>query len=314
MAEVTAVNQGTETPSAVEPSGSGSFETPNFSALVGEPGEGEPPEEGGGAAAPTQVPPVEPSEVPAAVVPPSAQPSVPPAQPAAAPQSAPPTPPVAAQPAQPAPPSGQVQPPTAPPAGQFKTQEEFNAWFNNQRNEYVARVASGIKFTPEQERALLTEPHTVLPQLAAQVMFDTLVQAHSNIMAVLPKTVAEIIAAQQQSTKVLDEFYKAFPLLDRNNAQHREVIQRVGSQFRHMYPNAPLDQEIKFVGATAHYMLGIPLTMPQAQPAPAPVTPPAPVAAPPAPPPFVPAAPGAVSAPRPAAGASPYEDVLREDL
>lgn len=243
------------------------------------------------------------------VVPPVAAPTTPPATPQVPPPVAgqPPAavvPPVATPPA--ATPPAAVTPPVAtPPApvAPVQSQAEIQAAQQARRQEYVTQVQKGYTFTEQEALELNANPAAALPKLAAKMHVDMLESAVHGIMMQVPQVLENLLVQRETTRRNEDEFYAAWPMIDRKNPEHRAAVNGILGALVQRNPSIARAEAMKQTGAAALVALGIPYAPPAAAPqAPVvpgqpqvPVAPPA-AAAPPAIPPvvgFTPAVPGA---------------------
>lgn len=240
----------------------------------------EPPAEGGGetTAAPAEsspaVTPTPDSGAPAPVVQPQE------AQPATAsetPGQQQPAVPAAQQ--QPAAPQQPAQPTTAQQPAQAGTPQaaegdliaQVRANLDAGREVYAKALAEQVyQMTEDQANEVLVEPQKVLPQLAARVHLEVTQNVLGTLAQVLPGVVLGVQTAQRQQAELEDKFFQAWPTLDKS-ADYNEVMS-LARVFRSQYPNAPVEEMIKQVGAMAVVKLGkLPVATapaaPQASPA-----------------------------------------------
>lgn len=236
--------------------------------------------------------------VPPAVVTP---PAVPPTQPA--------KPEVAASPmAQPVPgatpPSTSTVPetpaqPSAPAPTPTITAEEIAA----RRTALVGEIEKKYGFTNEDQEKLLTEPHAVLPKMAANLYVDVYEGVLQTVMSQLPRL---LDVHQRQFTAARDNeeaFYRAWPQLKRENQQHVAAVRQFATIFRQTYPQASREDFIKSVGAMAAVQLGLATSPSAAAPAPPPKAQPS----------FTPAGTGTVgNSPPVVEENNPFADMLEE--
>jgi len=206
-------------------------------------------------------PPAEPAQ-PAPEAPSSTAPTPeqPPAQPAAAqqvpaaPVAAPMPPPEAPAPAAPAP----VQPEMPKPP----SEAELKAAFDKQRDELVKVYA----LTEEDARAVVTEPETVLPKLAANLHQAIFSQIQRSLAEYLPAVIQQATEARARQADADNRFYGRWPSL----RGHEQTVLQVGQMYRQANPTAPPEKAIEQIGQIVSLSLGLPMATPTA-----PVQPPA---------------------------------------
>lgn len=172
-----------------------------------------------------------------------------------------------------------VQPPQLPPLqqqqpaqqpGQQPSQpaaptSDFNAYMTA-RASAVQEVQNRIKFTPEQEEALLTNPGPVLAQLAAEIQVDTYAITLRQIAAQLPTMVMSIITDTSAAAQRESSFYKANADLAQAD---RNVVNRIA--YAYFTANPTISEEVanREIGALVRSSLGIAPTVTSPAPAPA---------------------------------------------
>lgn len=208
-----------------------------------------------------------PAPVPAPVETPPA-PSIPPTPTPPAPTApTPPAPPAPVTPT-PAPVAPSPDPVSHAPVG--PTPNEIAT----RRLQIVGEIEKRYGFTQEEQDKLLTEPHAVLPSMAAKLYVDVYEGVLQTIMSQLPRFLdfhqRQFVTARENE----DAFYKEWPQLKRNDANHTATIWQLANVFRQTYPKATRDQFIKSVGAMASVQLGLPFNgAPIASPTPQKPTP-----------------------------------------
>lgn len=256
---------------------------------------------------------------PPAPTPEPAPPAVVPAEPAPAPVVAPVEPPAVVSAPAPAPvvappvaPVVEVQQPVAPvqpavPAAPQKTAQEVEAEQNTRREQYRGSLESHYKglLTEEDNTALLTEPATVLPKLAAEMHMRALESTMSGVMQVIPQMVRDVLKADVQARANEDQFFGKWKEL--NTPQGKMAVGRIMQTYIAFNPQATRDVVIQEVGAAAMHALGLGGAQ---VPVPA-------VMQPPPPPPPAGAGSGAPSLPKPAgpapgSQASFFEEIASE--
>lgn len=198
-------------------------------------------------------------------------------------EPAPAAPPTAQQPVA-APPEVVKAPDPAPQAQPAPTQPEqaptvdLVAQRSTLRNTLVQRYA----LNEEMAEKALTDPGSVLPELAADLQLNVTEAVTYGIMSTLPQILDQILKQRESTGKSEEAFFGKWKEL--NSEQGRMAVQHFGQAFRQINPKAPAEEFSEKVGAAAMLSLGL---NPQG------AAPPSPPAQVPAPPP--PAAPGGAS-------------------
>lgn len=227
---------------------------------------------------------------------PSATPAQEPTAPVEA-QPQPPTPP--AEPVAPAPQTPPPAPAPEPPPAQAPQQAlDYSSW----RTQQIGNLEKHYALDTETAQALLTEPETVLPRLAAQVHLEVTENVLKAVHQMVPGLIQEINRSTVVETQAENAFFDRNP--DLKGVDRAKIIQ-IGAMFRQVNPNADADTAIATIGSMVRTALGI--SAPQVSDAPPP-----PVA-----PPLQPFAParggGGGTAPRAPAQGNPWADLIGDD-
>ena len=177
---------------------------------------------------------------------PPKEPEVPPAEPK--PAEAAPTPtPVAPAPEQPPPVVPAAAPVEQPPAPTL-TMEEVRENYQKTRVDMEASVATTVyNLSEEQVQRLDDGDSQLIPELMAKVYLDAVTGAVAHIITHLPTMIESHMNGRSKDAELEDKFYAFWPTINRD--EHRETVQRFGLAYRQLYPDAPLDQFIRDVGA-----------------------------------------------------------------
>ena len=213
-----------------------------------------------------------------------------------APTETPPTEaPAAETPATPAAPVEPVPPTPAP----TTTPEDYAAW----RSTKVSQLETAYALDEASAQALLTEPETVLPKLAAKVHMEVLENAMQAMQAMMPVMMQQIQQHSTVETQARNLFASINP--DLTDPSFEPAIMQFGQVYRKVNPNAPAAEASRAIGNLVRAALGI------AAPGPAAVAASAP--APEAPIPFTPAR-GAGGGRAPVPSGNPFEQLASEFL
>ena len=216
--------------------------------------------------------------------------------------------PVEAQPQSPTPPAEPVAPapqtppqPAAPepqPAQAPQQALDYNSW----KTQQIGNLEKYYALDAETAQALLTEPETVLPRLAAQVHLEVTENVLKAVHQMVPGLIQEINRSTVVETQAESAFYDRNP--DLKGVDRAKILQ-IGAMFRQVNPQADADTAIATIGSMVRTALGI--AAPQVSD-----TPPPPVA-----PPLQPFAParggGGGTAPRTPAQGNPWADLIGDD-
>jgi len=216
---------------------------------------------------------------------PTTEPLVAPVEPAAPVQT--PTP----QPAAPEPQPAQAPQPAL----------DYNSW----KTQHMSGLEKHYALDEDTARALLSEPETVLPRLAAQVHFEVTENVLKAVHEMVPGLIRSVTQSAEVETKAQNAFYEMNP--DLKNVDQAKILQ-IGAMFRQVNPNADADTTIVTIGNMVRTALGLPAAGIPGQGA-APPASPQPVVQP-----FAPArGGGGGTAPRAPAQANPWADLIDTD-
>lgn len=186
----------------------------------------------------------------AEVVPPAGE--TPPVEaPAPAPAAVPPvdqtTP--APTPAAPAP----VEPLQAAPAPAVPTatDAEYSAW----RTQRLSQLEQVYAVDPDSAAALLTEPETVLPKLAAKVHMEVLENSMRAMQAMVPVMMQQVQQHTEINTRARNLFTSVNP--DLVDPKFEPMIMELGASYRRVNQSAPPDEAARAIGNLVRAALGI---------------------------------------------------------
>lgn len=221
-----------------------------------------------------------------------------PTEPAPAPTPAPA--PAPTEPA-PAPAPASTEPVTPAPVAPTASNEEYSAW----RESRLTQLESVYALDQEAANAMLTEPETVLPKLAAKVHMEVLENSMRAMQAMVPVMMQQIQHHTEINSRAKNLFTSINP--DLADPRFEGAIMELGTVYRNVNRNAPPEEAARAIGNLVRAALGIAAPA-QGQ---APAAPRAPAPAPAAP--FAPAR-GAGGGAIPAAPSNPYEMLAQEML
>lgn len=219
-----------------------------------------------------------------------------------------PTAPVQETPAPVAEPVAPVQPqtpqPVAPepqPAQAPQPALDYSSW----RAQHLGNLEKRYALDTDTAQALLTEPETVLPRLAAQVHLEVTENVLKAVQDMIPGMMQQVTKATETEHKAETAFFEANP--DLSGVDKAKILQ-IGAMFRQVNPQADADTAIRTIGSMVRTALGLPAGGVPAQGV-APSAPPAPVVQP-----FAPArGGGGGTASRAPAQANPWADLIGDD-
>ena len=168
-----------------------------------------------------------------------------------------------------APPASETQQPAAP------TTQPTAEQMLQRRNSLLSEIGGRYVVSEADAERLITEPHKVLPEMAAKIMLDSFDASVSIMASMLPKMIADVVQKQSQADTAQKAFFDQWPQLAK--PELAPEIQRVAAMYRQLNPNAPLKKALSDIGALVATTLGLPLqSVASVQNAPAPVMRPVP--------------------------------------
>jgi hypothetical protein len=227
------------------------------------------------------------------------EPASKPAAPVPAPATVAPAP---VEPVQAAPVTPQPATPVAAPAPTAEaTPEAYQAW----RTTRVGELTQMYALSEEDTTAMLTDPETVLPKLAAQVHMEVLENSMRAMQAMMPVMMQQLQQGTERNNSARNLFTSVNP--DLADPQFEPAIMQLGQVFRQVNPSAGPEEASRAIGNLVRSALGI------AQPAQG-GAPAAPRVQAPAPAPFMPARGSGSGGGAPAPSGNEFERLAMEFL
>lgn len=220
--------------------------------------------------------------------------STPAAEPAPAPA------PATAEPA-PTPAPASTEPVTPAPVAPSASPEDYAAW----RESRLTQLESVYALDQEAANAMLTEPETVLPKLAAKVHMEVLENSMRAMQAMVPVMMQQIQHHTATESRAKSLFTSVNP--DLADPRYEPAIMQLGSVYRNVNREASPEEAARAIGNLVRAALGIAAPAQGQAPAASRAPAPAPAA------PFAPAR-GAGGGAIPAAPSNPYEMLAQEML
>lgn len=172
--------------------------------------------------------------------------------PAAQAETPPPTPatPPAIPPA--TPPTGEAPPSSATQEAPSNTDTiSYQDW----RTEQVSKLEQVYALSEDSAQAMLTEPETVLPKMAAQMHMHVVESVFNAVMQALPQVVQATQTQQTVESKAEELFFGANP--DLRDPKFREPIQKLGMMYRSMNKTASPEEAVKAIGNLVRAAMGM---------------------------------------------------------
>lgn len=201
--------------------------------------------------------------VPQTVQPGAPAPGTPPTQPTQQPaQPAPGQAPGQQAPQQPTQTEAGSQTPAGGGAPRIYTPGELASQLGQNRETMIDALASQkFQLSPKEIEQLEVDAVGVLPKIMARVYFDATVNGLQQMANMVPRMVEHVVQTRLTETQAESDFHSEWPNIDRNNAQHMNVVAQLANSFRQMNPGASKADAIRYVGQAATSFLG--LQMPQ---------------------------------------------------
>ena len=121
------------------------------------------------------------------------------------------------------------------------------------RKRALAEFANGYALTDDQASEMMVSPQTVVPNLLAQVRFDTMQQMMGAFQRMLPSMIEQTNASTQAAKNTEDAFFKEYPDLK----AHQDAVRTAAQTYKQLNPQATTDEIRQKVGPMARAMLGL---------------------------------------------------------
>jgi outer membrane biosynthesis protein TonB len=143
--------------------------------------------------------------------------------------------------------------PQEPPAPQQPDPQEMQRL----RDQWVGQVAQRYQLSDEDQNNLITDPNSVLPQLAAnlhaQVYEEVLQAVGQMVQQSLPSYLERWSSQREQSRQGEDAFFDKWPEL----RDHKDRVMQIAQVYRSVNPQAAMEQFIQDVGVQTWMALGL---------------------------------------------------------
>lgn len=170
--------------------------------------------------------------------------AAPAATPPATPPVVPPAPPAAEIPPQPA-----AQPTPAQPG---QPPADYQAWRQTRETELASTLYA---INDADAQALLTEPETVLPRMAARMHMEVMESTMRALQSVLPQAIQGYTQHEQANTQAKQFFSGVNP--DLANPAYEPYILQFGEVYRKVNPSAGPEEAARAIGSLVRSALGI---------------------------------------------------------
>ncbi len=136
------------------------------------------------------------------------------------------------------------------------TTDELEGMYKEHREKTLPQLEKIFALTDEEAAALDERPSQVVPKLAGQLMYDTMLSTYNAVIAALPSVITTFIEASKQADTAQGKFFEAWPQLVGQKAAV-PVISAAIHAYRGQNPRADLDDIIKNAGVMAMVNLGL---------------------------------------------------------
>lgn len=183
-----------------------------------------------------------------------------------------------------------VEEPEPPPELVVPTEAELEGMYQEHKASTLPTLEKLFQLSEEDAAALDAQPSTVLPKLAAQMQYDTMLSTYNAVLAAMPSIVHRLIQASGDATSASTQFYDRWG--DLNNVKSRPAVAAAIKAYKSANPRASLEDTIEQAGVMAMINMGLDPTAKKPTETPvavktvpvAPARPAAPGGAPPTPP------------------------------
>lgn len=191
-----------------------------------------------------------------------------------APKVTPPVTPPATSPVVPPAPAPVIPPAPTPPQGKSEentaSQPSYTDW-RSAREQELSTTTYAVN--DEDAAALLTEPETVLPRMAARMHMEVLEHAMRSMQVMVPQLLEQVQQSNQANTSAKTFFHGLNP--DLADPAYEPAILELGKVYRRVNQDAPPEVAARAIGNLVRAALGIsapgaggqpPASVQQAQP------------------------------------------------
>lgn len=132
------------------------------------------------------------------------------------------------------------------------TDEQQRTQHQQLRTEQLSKLSDyyGTHFTEEQAANFMANPQEVVPGMLAQVHLAVLESAVNAIAGMIPNMVSQSLEVKERTKQANSSFFEAWPKL--NKPEYQKPLARMIGLYKQNNPEAPLEQLIQEVGASAH--------------------------------------------------------------
>lgn len=154
----------------------------------------------------------------------------------------------------------QSAPEPSAPASPTATPEEYGTWRANR----LTQLEQLYAVDEDSATALLTEPETVLPKLAAKVHMEVMENSMRAMQAMVPVMMHQIQQHSERNDRAKNLFHGVNP--DLADARYEPMIMELGSSYRRVNQSASPEEAARAIGNLVRAALGIAAPQPQVTP------------------------------------------------
>lgn len=146
---------------------------------------------------------------------------------------------------------------TAPeqPEVKMPTKEELEGMYKEHREKTLPTLEGMFQLSDEEAAALDEQPSKMIPKLAGQMMYDTMMSTYNAVLTAMPSVVGKLIDASNKAKEAESVFYGQWP--DLNKPEAAPVVQAAVTAYRSANPRAKLEDVVKNAGVMAMIQLGL---------------------------------------------------------
>lgn len=128
---------------------------------------------------------------------------------------------------------------------------DYSSW----RTQHLSGLEKHYALDADTAQALLTEPETVLPRLAAQVHMEVTENVLKAVHDMMPGLISQLNQSTATESKAENAFFEKNP--DLKGVDKQKILQ-IGAMFRQVNPGADADTTITTIGSMVRTALGMP--------------------------------------------------------
>lgn len=135
------------------------------------------------------------------------------------------------------------------------TMEELQGMYLKHREETLPKLEEIFQLSDEEATALDEQPSKIIPKLAGQMMYDTMLSTYNAVLAALPTVIGTVLKASNSADVAENMFFQAWP--DLNTKKSTSAVSAAVQAYRGANPRANLEDIIQGAGVMAMINLGL---------------------------------------------------------